>query len=414
MTKYGNTIEAMVVSAIEYTKICRKYDFHNLVFSMKSSSPFITIEAYRAYVLEMQKLNWDYPLHLGVTEAGDFEDGVIKSSIGIGSLLADGIGDTIRFSLTEDPTKEIEPAKKLIQLTKSYQRSSPKNFYEKNSSSNNKILLAIKTDKNFNLDKKASMADIFYLENDDETLIAKLKKQNKILISKLPLKDVLRIYSLKNIPNNLTEKYVLEIFNKDELKELKNFTCDYIIFKPKKPHFDEIYEFLNAYHQNNVKASIILHLQYENLLSDLKILASFQIGLLCYEKQFKAILLDSKYDDLDLSLNILQACNLKRYKTEFIACPGCGRTLFNLQKTLKQIKDKTSHLKDVKIAVMGCIVNGPGEMQDADFGYVGSKENSVDLYVNKKCVEKNIDEKDAVDKLIALIKKNNKWIEKSN
>ncbi len=418
MTKYGDTINAMVVSAVEYTNICRKYDFHELVFSMKSSSSFVTIEAYRALVKDMLKLGWDYPLHLGVTEAGDLEDGIIKSSVGIGALLLDGIGDTIRVSLTTNPTNEIAPAKRLVELTHSYKREQAiKACYESSSllSNTNKAHLAIKIDKNFKIDEKSLMADIFYLQSDNLGLIEKLKKQNKILISKLDLKDVIRVYSLENIPKNITEKYVLEVSTNDDLKLLKTLKKPYfIIFKPENSDLDKIQDFFNFLKEYKLDIPILLNLKYDQDLENLKILASSQIGLLLFEKQILGILLETKFDDLDISLNILQACNLKRFKTEFIACPGCGRTLFNLQKTLKEIKDETSHLKDIKIAIMGCIVNGPGEMQDADFGYVGSGDNSVDLYVNKKCVEKNIDEKDAVDKLITLIKRNNKWKEPSN
>ena len=171
------------------------------------------------------------------------------------------------------------------------------------------------------------------------------------------------------------------------------------------------------------RSDVILNLGYRGFLDDIKILSSSEIGLILYEKLANGILLETKekskehksqINNLELGLNILQACNLKKYKTEFIACPSCGRTLFDIQKALKKIKENTSHLPDLKIAVMGCIVNGPGEMQGSDFGYVGANTRKIDLYVNQKCVEKNIDEKDAVGKLISLIRKLGKWKEKIN
>ena len=196
----------------------------------------------------------------------------------------------------------------------------------------------------------------------------------------------------------------------DSFENIKKINPSYLIFKPNTSNstVDEIREFIFFLQNNDIDIPIILNLQYTGSFEDIKILASSELGLILYEKFVDSILLEtnsSKIDNLDLSLNILQACNLKKHKTEFIACPGCGRTLFDIQKVLKKIKEKTPNMPDLKIAVMGCIVNGPGEMQDADFGYVGSGEGKIDLYMHKKCIEKNIDEKDAVDKLISLIEK---------
>ncbi|NGX41006.1 MAG: 4-hydroxy-3-methylbut-2-en-1-yl diphosphate synthase (ferredoxin) [Candidatus Anoxychlamydiales bacterium] len=436
MTRYGNTIKGMVESAIEYANILIKHDFHNIVFSMKSSSSFITIEAYRALVEKMLKLGWDYPLHLGVTEAGDKDDGIIKSSVGIGALLLDGIGDTIRVSLTEDPTKEIEPAKKLVKLCSNRSKKQTTQFSDNSylikSISNRKTLLAIKTTKEDNIttlrDDKLNLIDIFYLENyknPKEILefIKNLKNLKKTIISKLDIEDTTKIYSLKSYPKNSDKRFVLEITSKDDYEKIKNLSPLFIIYKPLNSNIEKVREFRSFLQKNNLNIDVILNLEYIGSLDDIKILASSEIGLILYERLVTGILLETKekskennsqINNLELSLNILQACNLKKYKTEFIACPSCGRTLFNIQKALQKIKEKTSHLPDLKIAVMGCIVNGPGEMQGSDFGYVGANTGKIDLYVNQKCIEKNIDEKDAVDKLILLMKKQGKWKEKIN
>ena len=439
MTRYGNTIKGMVESAIEYANILIKHDFHNIVFSMKSSSSFITIEAYRALVEKMLTLGWDYPLHLGVTEAGDKDDGIIKSSVGIGALLLDGIGDTIRVSLTEDPTKEIEPAKKLVKLCSNRSKKQTTQFSDNSylikSISNRKTLLAIKTTKEDNIttlrDDKLNLIDIFYLENyknPKEILefiknLKNLKNLKKTIISKLDIEDTTKIYSLKSYPKNSDKRFVLEITSKDDYEKIKNLSPLFIIYKPLNSNIEKVREFRSFLQKNNLNIDVILNLEYIGSLDDIKILASSEIGLILYERLVTGILLETKekskennsqINNLELSLNILQACNLKKYKTEFIACPSCGRTLFNIQKALQKIKEKTSHLPDLKIAVMGCIVNGPGEMQGSDFGYVGANTGKIDLYVNQKCIEKNIDEKDAVDKLILLMKKQGKWKEKIN
>jgi len=413
MTKYGNTIKAMVESAIEYTNICRKYNYHDIVLSMKASSSFIMIEAYRALVNEMIKLKWDYPLHLGVTEAGDEEDGIIKSSVGIGSLLLDGIGDTIRISLTEAPIKEIKPAKQLISLCKNRIENKCLAQTLRKEKNINKANLAIKLNPIGNLsDEQISLIDIFYLNNCDKKLIQKLKKLNKILISKDNVEGTIKIFKLNDFSKDIEKKYVLEINSKDTLEKLKDLKPILIIYKPKDSYIDNIKNFINYINKLKLSVPVIANLQYQQDLEGLKLLASSEIGYILYEKLVDGILLETKFDDLELSLNILQGCDLKRYKTQFISCPGCGRTLYNIQKVVKTLKERISHLPDIKIAVMGCIVNGPGEMQDADFGYVGSLPGKIDLYVNKICVEKNIAENDAVEKLIALIKKNNKWKEK--
>ncbi|MFA6502335.1 MAG: flavodoxin-dependent (E)-4-hydroxy-3-methylbut-2-enyl-diphosphate synthase, partial [Parachlamydiales bacterium] len=174
---------------------------------------------------------------------------------------------------------------------------------------------------------------------------------------------------------------------------------------------EELQKFNLFLNECNIKIPVIALLQYDQDFEQNRILASSEIGLIIFEKMANAILLETKNDSLNLALNIFQACDLKKFKPDYISCPGCGRTLFDIQTAVKKIKEKTSHLQNIKIAIMGCIVNGLGEMQDADFGYVGSKPNKIDLYVKNQCIEKNIDEKEAVEKLISLIKLNNMWQE---
>jgi (E)-4-hydroxy-3-methylbut-2-enyl-diphosphate synthase len=405
MTKYGNTVKAMIISAIEYANIFRKYNYHDIIFSMKASSAFLMIEAYKALIEEMIKLNWNYPLHLGVTEAGDLEDGIIKSSAGIGALLLDGIGDTIRVSLTAHPIKEIKPAKQLIELCKN--RIKNKTFHKNIEKNSNKIFLAIKPKSDDLTDNKISMVDIFFLDNSNIYLKEQLKIFNKPLFSNKTSKDIINIYSLDEISGKpLKNSYVLKLSSSDDLENLKTIKIKplFIIYKPLYSYIENIRKFSAFIKKKNINIPVIINLQYDQKLEDIKILATSEIGLILYEKLANGILLETKYNNLELSLNILQACKLKRYKAEFISCPGCGRTLFDIQATVKKIKEKMPSSPDIKIAIMGCIVNGPGEMQDADFGYVGSSKGKVDLYVNKICIEKNIQETKAVEKLIFLIK----------
>lgn len=407
MTKYGNTTKAMVVSAVEYTKICRELDYHNIIFSMKSSNPFIMIQSYQDLVDEMIRLKWDYPLHLGVTEAGENIDGIIKSSVGIGSLLLDGIGDTIRVSLTEDPHFEMAPAKRLCTLLANRVET---NTINKPPTKAFKPQFIAKPDNLEITGDKIDLIDIFYIKNKDDKFISKLQKLNKTILSNLDIENATKIYTIdKLLPK--TKNFALKITSLKNLDRITIIKSSYIIFEPNSNYIDKARKLNQFLKKNKLNIPIILHLKYDDDLEDLKILAASEMGLILYEKLATAILIDSKFDDLNLSLHIFQACNLKRFKTEFISCPGCGRTLFDIQNTVKKIKAKTSHLPDIKIAVMGCIVNGPGEMQDSDFGYVGSATGKIDLYANSTCVEKNIAEKNALEKLISLIKKHSKWKE---
>ena len=324
MTAYGDTPDGMVASALEYAKVCRKYDYHNFLFSMKSSNTIVMIDAYRKLVSAMDELGWNYPLHLGVTEAGRGIAGRIKSAVGIGSLLLDGMGDTIRVSLTEDPWYEIEPCKELIALAEARRAPSKVVKRDRIPSPVHPDGAVITDDEGihapyFEMQKHTLASARAYLATSDEPMILRYTEKNPIW-------------------------------------------------------------------------------------------AAAELGALLIDGFGSGICMP----DRELALTILQACRMRSTKTEFISCPSCGRTLFDLQEVSQRIEEKTSHLPGVKIAIMGCIVNGPGEMADADFGYVGSRPGKIDLYVGKTCVEKDIDMEIADQKLIDLIKAHGRWIEKSH
>ena len=302
----------------------------------------------------MDELGWDYPLHLGVTEAGNGDDGRIKSAAGIGALLLDGIGDTMRVSLTEDPWHEIEPCKKLIQLTRTIEKPT-----KSKRSTNGLVFLSVSEEDILEPD--------FYEKIGCEIQLARPQK-------KIDAADGLMLKG--------------EIKDPDALQKL-DFLKDAGIEVSNNPD--------------------ILIFDHPDIIA-----AGAELGSLLIDGYGEGICL-SGIKDLayarKCSFSILQAARMRSVKTEFIACPSCGRTLFNLQEVTKRIQAKTAHLPGVKIAIMGCIVNGPGEMADADFGYVGSRPGKIDLYVGKTCVEKNIDEAIADERLIDLIKSHGRWIE---
>ena len=355
MNRFGDSPKGMVESALEFARVCRKYDYHDFCFSMKASNPVVMIHAYRLLVAEMIQLGWDYPLHLGVTEAGAGEDGRLKSAMGTGALLLDGLGDTIRVSLTEDPWEEIDPCKKLVRFAEEKLGCGIEPFKER-----------------------------FRDFND----ISRRKIQAK------PPFDEKGTVIVKNC-----DQYTIDG---------KEFSLEeYILFRPKLSPIHEVRRKAEELREKNKTEPLIVELP-EYPQDEL----AFRAG-----SQFGAILCDGLVDgvvvhDEQFGLNVLQAARMRMSKTDFISCPGCGRTLFDLQEVSKRIREKTAHLPGVKIAIMGCIVNGPGEMADADFGYVGSRPGKIDLYVGKECVERNIDFSDADEKLIELIKSHGMWVEK--
>jgi (E)-4-hydroxy-3-methylbut-2-enyl-diphosphate synthase len=409
LNRYGDTPLGMVESALEFARIARDHDYHAFIFSMKASNPKVMIAAYRLLAARLNELgpDWNYPVHLGVTEAGEGEDARIKSAIGIGSLLADGIGDTIRVSLTEDSPREIPVARALvgnIRKTSNTQRPTPN------------VQLSFDP---FSYQRRAAET----IERDGvklggEQLIRVVVRQASF--DKITHKiDMMGDYKPEIVYENAG---VFEVDPRDEnaiARLNQSATAQFVTVKD-----DVDLAVIAAYRLLAAK----LHARHAVLLKDCELrnaesgkdfqerllLASTNIGSLLCDGIGDAVLVQGEEapgQALRLSYNILQGAGSRIFKTDYVACPSCGRTLFNLQTTTAKIKAATVHLKGVKIAIMGCIVNGPGEMADADFGYVGGAPGKVNLYVGKTAVKFNIPEAEAVDRLQDLIREHGKWVE---
>lgn len=409
MNRYGDTPLGMVESALEFARIARDLDYHAFVFSMKSSNPKVMINAYRLLVARLREEgdDWNYPIHLGVTEAGEGEDARIKSAIGIGSLLHDGIGDTIRVSLTEDSVHEIPVARALIEIGNRIAETgkvdlgeAPISFnpfeYERRGSAKierggvklggEELMRVVVPQANF--DKVAHKLDRL---GDYQPEIV----YEKAGIVELDPRDEAAVARVNEAP---TPQFVTV---RDDVA-LPVVTAFRLLASRVQPR-----------HPILLKDALNSQLPTLNFLQTL-LAAATNIGSLLCDGIGDAILIrgeEAPGQALRLSYNILQAAGSRIFKTDYVACPSCGRTLFNLQTTTARIKAATSHLKGVKIAIMGCIVNGPGEMADADFGYVGGAPGKVNLYVGKTAVKFNIPEADAVDRLQDLIREHGKWVE---
>jgi (E)-4-hydroxy-3-methylbut-2-enyl-diphosphate synthase len=423
LNRYGDTPRGMVESALEFARIARDLDYHAFVFSMKSSNPKVMIAAYRLLVARLSEegADWNYPIHLGVTEAGEGEDARIKSAIGIGSLLADGIGDTIRVSLTEDSIHEIPVAKELVALTSTVAAGV--------SPANGAAGTTATTDKDVDL----SFDPFSFQRRATETI----QRDGVRLGGEELIRVVVRQANFEKIAHKIDKMgdyrpeivyenaNVAEIDPRDEsaIKSLnENSVAQLVTVKddvglPVITAFRLLATRLNAHHPILLKDVFDCGLRNEDCGKDFLetlLVASTNIGSLLCDGIGDAILVQGEEapgQALRLSYNILQAAGSRIFKTDYVACPSCGRTLFNLQTTTAKIKAATLHLKGVKIAIMGCIVNGPGEMADADFGYVGGAPGKVNLYVGKTAVKFNIPEAEAVDRLQDLIREHGKWVE---
>jgi (E)-4-hydroxy-3-methylbut-2-enyl-diphosphate synthase len=443
LNRYGDTPLGMVESALEFARIARDLDYHDFVFSMKASNPKIMIAAYRLLVARLNELgpDWNYPLHLGVTEAGEGEDARIKSAIGIGSLLADGIGDTIRVSLTEDSPHEIPVAKALVQnidKTLNAQRSTlnaqlsydPYSYQRRATETvavaggvdpgrdvklgNSELIRVVVRQTNFDkiahkVDRMGDYKPEIIYENAG---IAEVDPRDRAAIAKLNAEDSPQFVTVKDdvdlavIPAfrllgaHLHPRHPIllkDVLKNDEARMMngQGGTNDQMT------------------KNSDFVIPSSLGIRHSSFLDTL-LTASTNIGSLLCDGIGDAILVQGEEapgQALRLSYNILQAAGSRIFKTDYVACPSCGRTLFNLQTTTAKIKEATLHLKGVKIAIMGCIVNGPGEMADADFGYVGGAPGKVNLYVGKTAVKFNIPEADAVDRLKDLIREHGKWVD---
>ena len=408
MNRYGDTPLGMVESALEFARIARSLDFHDFIFSMKSSNPKVMINAYRLLAdrLEREGPDWNYPLHLGVTEAGDGEDGRIKSAIGIGSLLRDGIGDTVRVSLTEDSVHEIPVARALVELC---------------------------------------AAPVEGLEGEPAPLPFDPFSYKRRGAARMMVADV--AVGLGEVPRVVVRQKTLDQIA-HKLARMGDFQPEIVYeqadVREIDPRDDEAVRALNADAANRmvtvrdgldlpvVAAYRLLAARVDErhpvLLKDTLtpstdpqkdflrtlLVAAVNIGALLCDGIGDAVLIQGEEapgQSLRLAYNILQAAGSRVFKTDYVACPSCGRTLFNLQDTTAKIRASTGHLKGVKIAIMGCIVNGPGEMADADFGYVGGAPGKVNLYVGKQAVKINIPEVEAGARLTDLIREHGRWVE---
>lgn len=414
MNRYGDTPLGMVESALEFARIARKHDYHNFKFSMKSSNPKVMIECYRLLVARLDELgpDWNYPIHLGVTEAGEGEDGRIKSAIGIGSLLCDGLGDTIRVSLTEDSPNEIAVCNDLLAQI-------PKLTVAASSQS---LLTSAATNNEWPFDPFAfsrratpeiELADGVKCGGEQTQRVVVTRATWEKVAPKIRPKDDVRpeaIYEDLNI-HEIDPRQDFEINCDTQLVTVK----DGVQLPPISAFRMLAAKLRRLGRKNPILLKDCINFEPVPLEPKIALLrASVVIGSLLADGIGDAILVRGESgggQSLRLAYNILQAAGCRSFKTDYVACPSCGRTLFNLQTVTARIKERTQHLKGVKIAVMGCIVNGPGEMADADFGYVGGAPNKINLYVGKTPVKFNIPEVEAVDRLVDLIREHGKWKE---
>jgi (E)-4-hydroxy-3-methylbut-2-enyl-diphosphate synthase len=419
LNRYGDTPLGMVESALEFARIARDLDYHDFIFSMKASNPKIMIAAYRLLVARLNALgpDWNYPLHLGVTEAGEGEDARIKSAIGIGSLLADGIGDTIRVSLTEDSPHEIPVAKALVENIKNTsgdqlsiinsQLSFDPYSYQRRASEIISVAGGVDPDRDIKLGGTELIRVVVRQANFDK-IAHKIDRmgdyQPEIVYENARIQEV-----------DPRDEGTITKLNTERSAQLVTVKDD--VDLPVIPAFRLLAAKLNRQHPILLKDVFRQSDEMLDARSDFLVTlltASTNIGSLLCDGIGDAILVQGEEapgQALRLSYNVLQAAGSRIFKTDYVACPSCGRTLFNLQTTTAKIKEATSHLKGVKIAIMGCIVNGPGEMADADFGYVGGAPGKVNLYVGKTAVKFNIPEVEAVERLKDLIREHGKWVE---
>lgn len=415
LTRYGDTPEGMIESCLEYLDVCRMHDFHDIVISMKSSNTLVMTAAVRLLSKTLAERGYPaYPLHLGVTEAGEGEDGRIKSAVGIGSLLADGLGDTIRVSLSEEPEAEIPVAKTLVDYISSRQPLD--------------VDTAILPDWN------------------EYTNLSYNDRKNSIAIGKLAGGGNLPIVLSNATPSNSGDSTKADYYISDSgaitnaqgaiMKDFSYVELDcYSITEKALANIQETsLILLNAPGDNaiaewrlgftllrraEIKNSIILRRTYTtNDIELFRLQLAADAGTIIIDGWSNGLYISApnlqEEDVIKTELGVLQATRLRMSKTEFISCPGCGRTLYSLTETIAKIKAATSHLKGLKIGVMGCIVNGPGEMADADYGYVGAAPGKIDLYKGQECIRRGIPQEEAVNQLIDLIKSEGDWREPTN
>lgn len=391
MSRYGDTPAGMVESAMEYLRIFREENFNDVAISIKASNTVIMVETVRRLVAEMDREDMHYPLHLGVTEAGDGEDGRIKSAVGIGTLLAEGIGDTVRVSLSEEPELEIPVARKLVDYITAREGHAPISGCF------------------------AKAYNHIAPERRPTNAVGSIGGQNvPVVATALSPVDVAAIATKPDFfLSDVNWKAV------DASAKAEGFSDDDVLLLTSH-HANpvgEIEAFIHRLWDNGCKAPVVVRMSYDDANEeDVQVKAGADFGALLLNGLVDGIVLDApnlpnNADAVAYSFGILQAARRRTTKTEYISCPSCGRTLYDLQHAVKEIKAATSHLKGLKIGIMGCIVNGPGEMADADYGYVGAAVGKVSLYKGKECVERNVPQDVALTHLIDLIKANGDWTE---
>jgi (E)-4-hydroxy-3-methylbut-2-enyl-diphosphate synthase len=464
LSRYGDTPKGMVESAMEFLRICRDEDYHEIILSMKASNTRVMVQAYRLLVAEMIKEGMDYPLHLGVTEAGEGEDGRIKSAVGIGTLLADGIGDTIRVSLTEAPEFEIPVAQNLLKHFEGIEEHDSIEKITKNPLHSFDYKRR-KTNEVLNIgggNVPIVMADFCLKEKITAASFFALGSNYSVPLDKWNLTDMAADYVFVGnhdldfeVPGTLGVIYnykkwvehkkgypfltINDYLDEEEISEKLNIVyvclsdlCEELFAKLKtdttavlmidtynENGLAEQRKLFTELMNNGIKTPVIIGRAYGDLSEEqLQLSASSDLGALLLDGLGDGIFIAAEncgsYQSINsLAFGILQASRTRISKTEYISCPSCGRTLFDLQETTAKIRKETDHLKGVKIGIMGCIVNGPGEMADADYGYVGTGKGKITLYKEQTVVEKNIAEEKAVSALIDLIKKHGDWVERN-
>lgn len=464
MSRYGDTPLGMVESALEFVRICEEWNYHNIVLSMKASNPQVMVQAYRLLIAKMKNEDMNYPIHLGVTEAGDGEDGRIKSAIGIGTLLEDGIGDTIRVSLTEEPEHEIPVALSLVKRYKTrskhtsikdiekitinpFEYNKRKSCTVENIGKKNvpRIIIDYSNSSDINLDNLKEVGYNYSSKLDKWNLTDRacdyIYLGNNSINFELP--GTIRVIFNYQRWREERSSEVFPFFTSEEYKSadikspILNFVSvnintlieEFISDIKKDPTVVLVIEtndehgmaeqrriFLNLI-DKECNVPVIINRSYKNISEEeFQLYSSTDVG---------ALLLDGLGDGMwiahdkiskekinNISFGILQATRTRISKTEYISCPSCGRTLFDLQETTSKIRLRTDHLKGVKIGIMGCIVNGPGEMADADYGYVGTGIGKITLYRGKEVVKRNVESQLAVDELINLIKTDGRWVDR--
>ncbi len=405
MNRYGDTPEGMVESCMEFLRVCRDENFLNVVISIKASNTVVMVRTVRLLAETMAKENMYFPLHLGVTEAGDGEDGRVKSAVGIGTLLAEGLGDTIRVSLSEAPENEIPVTRKLVDYISIF--------------SNATFDVEV---ENLNKCNRTTVEVCGIGGNQKPIVIAQSFEQLKpkpdfvIQNDKFVAQNGSEYQVVDNEENENTNCFVRTSLSK--CKFVKNDNFVYLLETETSNPVLEQRIFFKLLEEKGCKNPVVICRRYnETDIETLQLKASVDCGALLIDGFADGVFIQNEGNISSQAVNstafsILQAAHRRVTRTEYISCPGCGRTLYDLQEVIKQIKEKTANVTNLKIGIMGCIVNGPGEMADADYGYVGAARGKVSLYKKQVCVEKNIDQAEAVDKLIELIKSNGDWSEK--